>query len=82
MSKVNTSLMQKGEQVADNIGQVEDVLRFLEETAFNFCSHRDGLREYGYTVDGWAGFHVVLQLTRQNLSALRGNPALRGIETE
>ena len=82
MSKVNTSLMQKGEQVADNMGHIEDVLRFLEETAFNFCSHRDGLREYGYTVDGWAGFHVVLQLARQNLAALRHNPALNGIETE
>ncbi|MBQ3059548.1 MAG: hypothetical protein IJD16_04450 [Desulfovibrio sp.] len=82
MSKVNTNLMQKGDYVVDNMGHIEDVLRFLEETAFNFCSHRDGLREYGYTVGGWAGFYVVLQLTRQNLSALRDNPALRGIETE
>jgi len=82
VSGFNSSLIVKGDHLTDNMGHIEDVLRFLEETALNFCTHRDGLREYGYTAEGWAGFHVVLQLARQNLSALRDSPALTGITTK
>ena len=44
MSKVNTNLMQKGDYVVDNMGHIEDVLRFLEETAFWACCTQEERR--------------------------------------
>lgn len=76
----NASLIEKGEYVSDNLSRIQDILRFLEETSANYCELPGG--EYGYSADGWAGFNLTLSLARENLEALRENPALRGIVTE
>lgn len=78
---LNHSLLQKDTHVSDNISQVLDVLKFLEETANNYCTHITNA-EYGYTVDGWAGFTAVLNLARENLEAIGNAPCLRNVIME
>lgn len=78
---LNTSLLEKGEHVSDNIGHVLDILEFLEETAFNYCSRLTDA-EYGYSVRGWAGFTAVLKLARENLEVIGNAPCLRDVIME
>ncbi len=78
---LNASLIEKGEFVSDNLSRIQDILQFLEETAGNYASYPTAC-EHGYSVDGWAGFNLALALARENLAALRENPALKNIVTE
>lgn len=75
------SLIDSDQCVSDNIGNIATVLRFLEETAFNYSTHTVPPREYAYTAEGWAGFYAVISMARTSLESLARNPRLNNIKT-
>lgn len=77
---MNNPFITPDEYISDNLLEITAILRFLEETAGNFCSHpMPG--ERAYSVDAWAGMHAILALTREGLEELARNPGLQETKT-
>lgn len=54
----------------DNLMALRMVLRFVEDTANNYCVHPLSTGEYGYTQDGWAGMAMILCAIREGMEVI------------
>ena len=66
------------ERFCDSLSEPTLVIRFLEETAGNFGTY-PGEMEYGYSVDGWNGFNVVLAHVRSRMEEISSQLEQKGL---